>query len=705
MPMRYKEAEALQYIERYARLPQEFALRIYTSHLIGSDPALVLHGGGNTSVKIRQPNLFGEMEDVLFIKGSGHDLAAIEPEGFAGLVLHPLRKLRDLTNLSDEQMIQQLDLHRTSVDAPSPSVEALLHAFLPHAYVDHTHADSILVLTHQPGGEALVQQALGPLAAVLPYEMSGLPLARSVIAAVEKNPDLQAVVVMNHGIFAFAEDARTAYERMIQFVARADAFIAERIRKSTPSDGGTAAGAPSTDRVRADLLRCAQVVRGACIRPGADGRLYRVHAVIRTTPELIAASLGPKAVDICRSGVLTPDHAIRTKNKMVYIDGVPAEDAVLQKNVAAAVDAFRKDYRYYYDRHQAQDPAGSGEFNPDPVVFLVAGAGLIAVAPTLEEAHVAADIAEHSICAKQRAWQMGSYTPMPESQVFHMEFWRLQQRKRRRSGRLLLQGQAALVTGAGGAIGYGIADRLLAAGAGVALSDIDRERLGTVHALLCQKYGAGALARILCDVTDPSAVEAAYEAATECFGGVDIVVPNAGVALVSRIENLDPADLDKVMAVNFKGTFTVIKGAVPVFRRQGTGGNIVVISTKNVFDPGAAFGAYSASKAAAHQLAKIAALELADLKVRVNMVCPDAVFGDENVCSKLWEEGRTGTDALPGTRRKGPARLLLPAESAQGEGVAGARRQRRRVFRQRVDAHHGGRRCRWMPAISSTFSR
>lgn len=627
----YQETEAAAYVERYAALPRELALCIYTSHLLGGDSSMVLHGGGNTSVKIQTANLFGEREEILHVKGSGYDLAAIGPEGFCSLARRPLLRLRGLESLSDQDMIEQLHRCRTRADAPAPSVEALLHAFLPHTYVDHTHADSILVLTHQPDGAALVQQILGPRVAVLPYEKSGLPLARAVAEAVEKNPALEGVVIVNHGIFTFADDARTAYERMIRRVGQAAVFVDERLKKTAAPVGPSA-------KARVDLIRSAQVLRGICTREADGGRLQRLHADLRGTPEMAAASLSPQAAEICRSGVLTPDHAIRTKNRMVYIDNVPEDDAALKDCLRRAVDDFRRDYGAYCERYRELKRSAPARTDPDPVVFLVAGAGLIALAPSLADACAAADIAEHTVAAKMQAFAVGDYEPTPLPQTAAMEFWRLQERKRRRVDPAPLQGQIAVVSGAGGAIGYGIADRLLAAGAAVALGDIDGERLDNVYHLLSQQYGKRGLMQIVFDVTEPEAVVRAYEGVAGRFGGIDIVVPNAGLARVGRIENLSLSVLDQVMAVNFKGTFTLIQSAIPVFRRQETGGSIVLISTKNVFDPGAAFGAYSASKAAAHQLAKIAALELADLKVRVNMVCPDAVFGDERVCSKLWEE-------------------------------------------------------------------
>jgi NAD(P)-dependent dehydrogenase (short-subunit alcohol dehydrogenase family) len=334
---------------------------------------------------------------------------------------------------------------------------------------------------------------------------------------------------------------------------------------------------------------------------------------------------------------LTPDHVIRTKNKWVSFGGIPADDGKLKQAVQEAVNAFVQEY----DRVFAEQSGAKGirleKLDPYPRVFLVAGAGIVVLGFTRKDARIAADIAEHTLRVKLLADEAGEYTPISDAHVFDMEYWSLQQKKLGKGSPPSLQGQVAVITGAGGAIGLGIADRLLAAGAVVAVTDIDGASLGKVRSALIKKYGESQVESFLFDVTDYAAAEKAFQDISCRLGGIDILVPNAGIAHVAKVEDLDPRKFDQVIAVNLKGTFNVIKAAIPIFRRQGTGGSIVVVSSKNVFDPGAAFGAYSASKAGAHQISKIAALELAELGVRVNLVNPDAVFGDEEVPSKLWE--------------------------------------------------------------------
>ncbi|NWF55755.1 MAG: bifunctional aldolase/short-chain dehydrogenase [Syntrophaceae bacterium] len=627
--------EAQNIVSRYSNIPPELALRVYTSRLIGGDPSLVLHGGGNTSVKLRVKNVAGEEQDVLYIKGSGLDLADIEPGGFVGLELEPLRKLKNLPALSDEEMENQLQIHKIRSSSPDPSVEVLLHAFLPHRYIDHTHADFILALTNQKKWKGLLEEALGAKAAILPYDPPGLSLAKVVSEAFGKDPAIEAIVVAQHGIFTFGEDARTAYERMIEYVERAEAFLKAKAPRRIIGIPPT--GSPPPKELISAVARLNQAIRGTCAFRSPGGLRRKFFAEVRTADDLVEASLSPSAARWCSSGVLTPDHVIRTKNKWVFSPEIPPDDSGLKKIVKEKIDAYVQDYDQGFAEQNRFKGREREKLDPYPRVFLVAGAGIIALGFTRREARIAADIAEHTLRVKLLADEVGEYAPISESHAWDMEYWLPQQKKLTRIAPPRLQGHVAVITGAGGAIGLGIADCLMAEGAAVALSDIDEAGLRKVRAALVKKYGEGQMESFLFDVTDYGAVEKAFQEISWRLGGIDVLVPNAGVAHVARVEDLDPKKFDQVIAVNLKGTFNIIKAAIPVFRRQGTGGSVVVISSKNVFDPGAAFGAYSASKAGAHQISKIAALELAEIGVRVNLVNPDAVFGDEEVPSKLWE--------------------------------------------------------------------
>jgi rhamnose utilization protein RhaD (predicted bifunctional aldolase and dehydrogenase)/NAD(P)-dependent dehydrogenase (short-subunit alcohol dehydrogenase family) len=635
MENRYNEHHAQELIERYPDTAEELIRRIYTSRLIGANPSLVHPGGGSTSLKLRQKNVLGEDEQILYLKGSGVDLANIDPQGFVALDLAFLNKFRRLEKFDGADMDNQLQMRKLLPSPLNPSAESLLHAFLPHRYIDHTHADSIVILTNQPDGRELVRDILGPRVAVLPYTVSGLPLAKAAADQCDKHPDLKAIVVVNHGIFTFGADAETSYIRMIDCVGRAEAFIRRRLADRPPvSPQADGVATEASKSLAADL---APFIRGACAHESPDGRLCRFRVEFRSTPELLDTSISKDTQTLCDSGVLTPDHVTWTKNRYIYIDSLPHQAEEMEALLTRKIKRFVAEYHHYFQKqHKIKGPQ-CHEMDPYPRVFVVRGLGLFTLGFSQHEAKVAADIAAHTIRAKLQAGAIGAFVPIAASCIFEAEYRGLQQKKVRQRPRPLLQGQIALITGGGGAIGCGIADRLLAAGAAIVLSDIDELRLQQVWAALKDRHPAGEIETLPFDVTDYPAVAAAYEKISRRLGGIDIVVPNAGIAHVARIQDLDPRKLDQAIDVNLKGTFNTIKAAIPIFKRQGTGGNVVVISSKNVFDPGAAFGAYSASKAGAHQISKIAALELAPLGVRVNMVNPDAVFGDENISSKLWD--------------------------------------------------------------------
>ncbi|MGQ9694241.1 MAG: bifunctional aldolase/short-chain dehydrogenase [Thermodesulfobacteriota bacterium] len=663
----FDEKEAQEFVKTYQEIPADLALCIFTSRLIGRDPSLVIHGGGNTSVKIREKDIWGKEREVLYIKSSGVDLAHIEIKDFVGLELEPLRQLQVLSGIADEELENQLHKAKISHRSPFPSVEALVHAFLPFRYIDHAHAEAILILGHLETGEALLAEALGPQAAIIPYAHPGLPLAKEVLKRITEQPDLEAVVVVNHGVFTFAEDARSAYERMIKYVHLAEEYIEEKCKEKWFLSRES--GSPAADIF--NLARLNQIIRGVCTNRPGEGKRLRVFMQVRTTKQLKDISSLPEAAEFCKTGVLTPDHVIRTRNLWAFIDSLPEKDEVLIKKVKESVKEFEICYEKILPPLFKEDWKIVDHF---PRVFLVSGVGLITLGMTRQEASIAADIAERTLKAKLAVNLIGKYRPIPSGDALAMEFWPLQRKKIVPPPSESLQGEIAVITGAGGAIGLGIADKLLRAGSTVILTDIDEQSLQKVYDLLRDKYEEDRIEKIVLDVTDYESVVRTFAEISFRLGGLDIIVPNAGIAHVAKIEDLEQGKFERVLNVNLIGTFNVIKASIPIFRRQGLGGSVIVISSKNVFDPGAAFGAYSAAKAAAHQISKIAAMELAELGVRVNLVNPDAVFGDEKVPSKLWE-------------MVGPERMK--ARGLDPEGLKDYYRQRN-LLKIQVTAGHVG---------------
>jgi rhamnulose-1-phosphate aldolase/alcohol dehydrogenase len=639
MQSRWSDRESQEFVERLApKWGEDMALRVYTSRLIGRDPDLVMHGGGNTSLKGTVDTLVGDRVEALFVKGSGWDLDAIEPPGLPAVDLAHLRRLRALGELSDPEMVNQLRTHLFDAGAPNPSVETLLHAFLPHKFIDHTHADIALVVTNQPAGEneALVREAFGPRWAVVPYIMPGFALAKLAAQVFERDSGVDGLVLLNHGLFTFADDARTAYERMIEGVDRAERFVAKRTKERART---SVAVAIDLTRAQGEAARIAPVLRAALAEPvaGREFAWRRMVLEYRTSEATLGLLARPDTAALALGNPLTPDHVIRTKGPHLVLADLPADDAALRERIGGAVAAYRARYDAYFEANKVRAREKVTKLDTLPRVVLVPGVGIVTAGPTKTDARIAADIAEHTLASKAMANDLGRYLALSDADLFDMEYWVLEQAKLGKGTPAPLTGQVALVTGAAGAIGFGISKQLVAAGAHVVLADVDAARVQQARMDLDPK-GKGVAAALVMDVTDEASVRAGMDEVCRLYGGLDVLVLNAGIAHVSPLLELDAAALRRVVDVNFHGYFNVLQAAARLMQRQATGGNVIVNSSKNVFAPGADFGAYSASKAAGHQLAKVAAMELAASGIRVNLINADAVFGDPKRPSGLWQE-------------------------------------------------------------------
>jgi len=630
---RWSDAEAAAAVERWGSgYGRDLALRVYTARLIGADPSLALHGGGNVSLKATARTVCGDEIPVLYVKGSGTDLGGIEPQGFARLDLAPLQRLRSLEALSEAEMAAQLARHRLDPNGPSPSVETLLHAFLPHRYIDHSHPDAVLCLTNQPAGEQRVREAVGERVVVLPYVTAGFPLAKQVARAYEEHPEAEGIVVARHGLFTFGDDARTAYERHVAIVEACERYWRQRCpdRLVTPR---YASPAPAVELA----ARAAPILRGVVVeRTGDEDRPYRRFLLEwRGDDEVLQYVNSAEIRAFADSGPVTPDHVIRVKPFSLYVeDPVWSDLEALRRQLSEAVRVFAQRYERYV---RARIPDERANLDPLPRVVLLPGAGVFCFGRTKREARIAADLTVRGLHVKAVAQAMGGYESASADHLCEMEYWCLQQAKLGVTAERPLERQVVLITGAAGAIGYGIAKVCAEAGAHLVLTDIDQEKLARVVARLEEMHGSGVATGIGMDVTDEASVRAAYDEACRRYGGVDVVVANAGVAHVAPVADLRVADLERVLAVNFTGVFLTIREGVRVLRAQGLGGSIVINSSKNVFGPGKDFGAYSASKAAGHQLGKVAAIELAAEGIRVNMINADAIFGEDDVPSGLWQ--------------------------------------------------------------------
>jgi len=575
-------------------------LRAYTSRLLGAEPTLVLHGGGNTSVKLTREDFFGDPVEALCVKGSGWDLASIEPPGFSPVRLDVLRRLAALDALTDRDMVREQRAALLDPGAPNPSVEAILHATIPPAWVDHTHADAVVTLSNTPDGEARVRALYGDRVLVVPYVMPGFVLAKKVWE-LTRDLDWDAVegmVLVHHGVFTWGHDARTSYERMIRIVSEAEAAL------------GDAADAPArAEPVEVDPIALADLRRAVC---DAAGRA--LVARFDGSAEAVGFASRDDAPAIPTRGPVTPDHVIRTKPIPVLVNDDPA----------SAVSAYAAGYAAYFARH---DDGALTMLDPAPRWVVLKGRGVVALGTSAKAARQVSDIARHTVRCIQIGEALGGWTPVTEPDQFDMEYWELEQAKLKRAGAPPpLAGKIALVTGAAVGIGRAIAEALRAQGAAVCGLDV-RESVEGLS-------GPDALG-IVCDVTDRAQVDAAVARCARELGGLDVLVTNAGDFPPSQaIDAIDEAGWERTLDLNLSGHMRALRAGAPLLKR-GVDPSVLVVASRNVSAPGPGAAAYSAAKAGLTQLARVAALELAPHGVRVNVLHPDKVFDTE-----LWSDAK-----------------------------------------------------------------
>ncbi|HEY0567628.1 MAG TPA: bifunctional aldolase/short-chain dehydrogenase, partial [Xanthobacteraceae bacterium] len=583
--------------------------------LLGGDSKLVLHGGGNTSVKTRMRDLLGEEAEVLCVKGSGWDMAAIEPAGLPAVRLDSLRKLRAREELSDEDMVRVQRASLLDPNAPNPSVETLLHAFLPHTFVDHTHSTAVLSLVDQPNGAELCAEVFDRRMGIVPYVMPGFRLAKTSAEIFEQDPAVEGLILLKHGIFTFGASAHESYERMIEMVTLAETRL-ERGRRPV------FAGAHVSPTV-APLAEAAPILRGACSLKDdhIEGAWRRLILEFRSSPAILDFVNGEEVGRYSQAGVITPDHTIRTKNWPLLTPAPMAGDlGAFKQAVGEATSSFVERYKRYFADNNARSGGSKKMLDPLPRVALVPGLGLFGLGRSKKEARVATDLAEAAVDGITDAEAIGRFESIPESDLFDMEYWSLEQAKLGAVREMPLAGQIAVITGAAGTIGAATARVFAGAGAEVALLDLEESALTAC----ANKIGGGALP-LRCDVTDSASVRAAFDRIAEHFGGVDIVVSNAGGAWQGRIGEVDEALLRKSFELNFFAHQSVAQNAVRIMLAQGTGGCLLFNVSKQSVNPGANFGPYGLPKAATLFLVRQYAVDYGAEGIRANAVNADRI--------------------------------------------------------------------------------
>jgi rhamnose utilization protein RhaD (predicted bifunctional aldolase and dehydrogenase)/NAD(P)-dependent dehydrogenase (short-subunit alcohol dehydrogenase family) len=607
----WSDRDARAAVKRYAgrAVNDDLALRTYTTRLLGGEPRLVRHGGGNTSVKTTMRDRGGEHVEVLCVKGSGSDMATIEPPGLPAVRLAPLRKLAALKQLSDEDMVAIQRSNLLDPQAPTPSVETLLHAFLPHKFVDHTHTDAVLALTDRPGGAALCARVFGKRVAVVPYVMPGFALALAAKRAFEANPDVEGLVLDKHGLFTFGASARESYDRMIDLVSRAERYLARQRR------------APAAAKLRgkpAAAENIAPILRGLIALHSGES-VSRFVLDHRADGKVLAFVNGRDLTRYAAQGPVTPDHVIRTKPKPLILPA-PQQGRIEEFGRAAqkAVARYQADYRRYFERHNQRAQPKKTPLDAMPRVILVPGVGMFGTGTSAKEAAIAADLAETTVSVILDVEAQSRFESISERDQFDIEYWSLEQAKLAGRTAKPLQGQVAVITGGAGTIGAAAAAALRAQGAEVALLDRDQAGVKAV-AGKCGGLAVG------CDVTDKRSVERAFRAVVARFGGVDILVSNAGAAWQGRIGEVDDAILRQSFELNFFAHQYAAQAAVGIMQQQGTGGTLLFNASKQAVNPGVNFGPYGLPKAATLALMRQYAVDYGGDGITANAVNADRI--------------------------------------------------------------------------------
>ena len=581
----------------------DLAMRVYTSRLLGRSDELVLHGGGNTSVKSTQTNIFGQEEDILFVKGSGWDLKTIEEEGFSPARLQTLLRLGRLPSMTDTEMARELKASMTNPNAPSPSIEAILHALIPCKFVDHTHTDAVVALSNSPEGKEILEALYGKTVLILPYIMPGFVLATQVYEATKEIDwaNLEGIVLMHHGLFTFNDDAKESYDKMIELVTKAE----DHLKSIGAFDKlAEAVYQPSS----ADYLSLAQARQAASLHHKAP-----MLATWKMDSKNVGFSSLENIDDIATRGPLTPDHTLQTKR-------IPA---ILADNPSEGVNTFAEDYLKYFEKN---NDGSLSCLDPAPRYAVWKGKGTVVFSANTKKKKIISDMVDHTIRAIQWGEALGGWTVLSEEEIFELEYWELEQAKLKLApAKSEFDGKIALVTGAASGIGKACVEAFVSKGAAVIAIDINPKIKDT--------FEQPGVLGCICDITDDHSIQQVINAGVGAFGGIDIVVSNAGSFPKSAtLENLESDFLQRTMEINFNGHVSIMRACTP-FLKLGYDPSIILMTSKNVPAPGPGAGAYSAAKSALTQMGRVAAMELGNDGIRVNMLHPNAVFD-----TGIWSE-------------------------------------------------------------------
>ncbi|QKZ15256.1 bifunctional aldolase/short-chain dehydrogenase [Spirosoma sp. KUDC1026] len=622
----------------------EVALFIYRSNILGADLRLTNYGGGNTSVKIVDKDpLTGQNADVMWIKGSGGDIGTLTKAGCAALYLDRLRSLEKVYRglEFEDEMVELFNYSIFDLASKAPSIDTPLHGFLPFKHIDHLHPDAAIAIAAAKDGKRITDELFGGEVGWVEWQRPGFDLGLKLRACLDeaaaRGVTLRGIMLGSHGLFTWGDTSYDSYVNTLEVIERCAEYLESNFGKNRPVFGGQKLESASPDKRKKQAALLAPVLRGFCSSERTMvGHFTDDERVLEFINSEDLAKLAPM-------GTSCPDHFLRTKISPLVLDLSSEEDrsdvAALKEKLAPAFATYRTMYAEYYNA--CKHPNSPAMRDPNPVVILYPGVGMFTFAKDKTTARLASEYYINAVNVMKGAEAVSEYTALPRQEAFNIEYWLLEEAKLQRMPKpKALSGRIALVTGSAGGIGKAIAKKFAEEGAVVVLNDINEDRLAGAKDEFTKKFGRDAVATTLLDVTNADSIQAAMEAASLAFGGVDIIVNNAGISISKPIENHTLADWDKLYDILVKGQFLVTQAAVAVMRKQGIGGDVVNIVSKNALVSGPNNAGYGSAKAAQLHLSRLNAAELGGDHIRVNVVNPDAVIADSNIWAGGWAEGR-----------------------------------------------------------------
>ena len=618
----------------------EVALLIYRSNLLGADLRLTNYGGGNTSCKaMAKDPLTGEETEVMWVKGSGGDIGTLKKSGLAALYVDRLRSLKNVYRglAYEDEMVELFNHCIYDLASKAPSIDTPLHGFLPFKHIDHLHPDAAIAIAAAKDGKKITQELFNGTIGWVEWQKPGFDLGLQLKQCLDENPGIRGIMLGSHGLFTWGDTAYESYVNTLEVVERCAAYLADNYGKKGPVFGGQKIQSlPKEERLK-QAAALAPVLRGFCSsHTKMIGHFTDDERALEFMNSNDLAKLAPL-------GTSCPDHFLRTKISPLVLPLTASEDlsnvAAIKEKLLPGIEAYRKMYADYYNT--CKHPNSPAMRDANPVVILYPGVGMFTFAKDKQTARVAAEFYINAINVMKGAEAVSEYTSLPRQEAFNIEYWLLEEAKLQRMPKpKSLSGRIALVTGSAGGIGKAIAKRFAEEGACVIINDINEERLQGATAEFQKAFGKDSTASVKLDVTDKATIDAAMQAAALAFGGVDIIVNNAGLSTSKSIADHTIADWDKLYDILVKGQFLVSQAGIEVMRKQNTGGDIVNIVSKNSVVAGPNNAGYGSAKAAQAHLTRLMAAEVGADKIRVNTVNPDAVIADSNIWAGGWAEGR-----------------------------------------------------------------